>query len=163
MQEPLPASAQIVQQKLSELQHSGRVVMLSDSARTAQQAADGLGVTVGQIVKSLIFAMQTSQTGVLILVSGSNRVSESAIEAILGEPIGKANADQVREWTGFAIGGVPPVAHRQHLRTLIDQDLLQYDQIWAAAGHHHAVFPLTPAELVSMTGGEIVDVVHSKH
>ena len=131
--------------------------MLADSARTAAQAAAALGCEVAQIAKSLVFAAAGGR-GVLVIASGINRVDEARIAALLGESIGKATAAQVREWTGYAIGGVPPVAHQTPLRTFLDADLAQYAQIWAAAGHPHAVFPLSFADLVRWTGGTVANI-----
>ena len=151
------ASTQFVQTYLHSVGHRGEIVMLADSARTAAQAAAALGCEVAQIAKSLVFAAADGR-GVLVIASGSNRVDEVRIATLLGESIGKATAAQVREWTGYAIGGVPPVAHQTPLRTFLDEDLAQYDQIWAAAGHPHAVFPLSFADLVRWTGGTVAHI-----
>jgi prolyl-tRNA editing enzyme YbaK/EbsC (Cys-tRNA(Pro) deacylase) len=156
----LAASAQQVQNHLTEVGHPGQVVMFSAAARTAAQAAEAIGCDLAQIAKSLIFAT-ASGAPVLVIASGANRVSEELVAALVGEPIGKASAAQVREWTGYAIGGVPPFAHRQPIATLIDTDLTQYAEIWAAAGHPHAVFPLTPADLVRLSGGQLAQVKQS--
>ena len=147
-------STQFVQTYLHSVGHRGEIVMLADSARTAAQAAAALGCEIAQIAKSLVFAAADGH-GVLVITSGSNRVDETRIAALLGESIGKATAAQVREWTGYAIGGVPPVAHQTPLRTFLDADLAQYEQIWAAAGHPHSVFPLTFTDLVRWTGGTV--------
>jgi prolyl-tRNA editing enzyme YbaK/EbsC (Cys-tRNA(Pro) deacylase) len=154
----MDANASVAQVRawLEAAGHAGEVVMLADSARTAAQAAAALGCEVAQIAKSLIFA--ADGRGVLVIASGANRVDEALVAGLLGAPIGKATAAQVREWTGYAIGGVPPVAHRTALTTIIDADLGQYDRIWAAAGHPHAVFPLTFADLVRWTGGTVASV-----
>ncbi|MGW8250724.1 MAG: YbaK/EbsC family protein [Anaerolineales bacterium] len=156
---PLSPSAQKVQRALELLGFELQVVELPDSTRTAIEAAQAVGCQVGQIVKSLIFKTKRSQRPVLVLASGSNRVNESRIETLIDEPLGRADADFVRQHTGFAIGGVPPVGHSQPLLTFIDQDLLQYDEIWAAAGTPNAVFRLSPTDLVSMTGGQMVEIV----
>lgn len=122
--------------------------------RTAQQAADALGCQLGQIVKSLIF--QADGEIVLVLTSGSNRVDEKRAAPLFGvSKLGRANPDEVRAATGFAIGGVPPCGHPAPLRAVIDEDLMQWDTIWAAAGAPDAVFALTPSELVRVTGGTI--------
>ena len=97
----------------------------------------------------------------MVEASGANRVDERRIEALLGEPLGKAEADFVRQHTGFAIGGIPPIGHIEELETFIDADLLQYTEIWAAAGTPHAVFRLTPDELVQMTGGRVTEVKYA--
>lgn len=139
---------------------SGQIVRFDQSTRTAQDAATAIGCDVAQIVKSLVFQTQPGHQPVLVLTSGANRVDETALEQALGASIGKANATFVRDQTGYAIGGVPPVAHTQSITTLIDQDLMQFAVIWAAAGHPHAVFELTPAELVRLTGGRVVRVTN---
>lgn len=154
----LHPSAQKVQDALTALGFSLQVIELPGSSRTAVEAAQSVGCQVGQIVKSLIFKSKRSQRPILVTASGSNRVNEKKIRALIGEPLGKADADFVRQHTGFAIGGVPPVGHTQALETFIDEDLLQYAEIWAAAGHPSAVFRLTPSELVEMTGGRVVDI-----
>jgi prolyl-tRNA editing enzyme YbaK/EbsC (Cys-tRNA(Pro) deacylase) len=147
-----------VQDALARLGLTLQVVELPDSTRTAVEAAQAIGCQVGQIVKSLVFKGKRSERPVLVAASGSNRVDECKIEALISEPLGKADAEFVRQRTGFVIGGVPPVGHSEQLETFIDQDLLQYDEIWAAAGTPHAVFRLTPADLVRITGGRVVDV-----
>lgn len=157
-EKPLSASAQKVQDALAARGLSLQVVELPDSTRTASEAAQAIGCTVGQIVKSLVFKGKRSARPVLVIASGSNRVDERKIEALIGEPLGKADADFVRQQTGFVIGGVPPVGHNQPLLTYVDADLLEYAEIWAAAGTPHAVFRLTPQELCELTGGEVVDL-----
>jgi len=154
----LSISAQKVQDALAELGMSLQVVELPASTRTAVEAAQAVGCQVGQIVKSLVFRAAHSDRPVLVVASGANRVNEALLGQVLGEPIGKADADFVRLRTGFAIGGVPPLAHAEPLTIFIDQDLLQYTEIWAAAGTPHAVFCLTPAQLVAMTGGKVVQI-----
>jgi len=154
----LSSSAQKVQQALQAIGLQLEVVELPASTRTSQEAAQAIGCLVGQIAKSIVFRAGTSQQAVLVIASGPNRVNEKVIEELTGEPIGKADADFVRQKTGFVIGGVPPVGHVEHLQTFIDQDLLQYADIWAAAGTPHAVFHLTPNELLRMTGGLVVKV-----
>ena len=154
----LSDSARRVQEALRACGLAGEVVELPDSTRTAVEAAQAVGCRVEQIVKSLVFRGQDSGRPILIAVSGANRVRESKVKNYVGEAIAKADADWVRERTGYAIGGIPPVGHSEALLTLVDQDLLQYDEVWAAAGTPHAVFCLTPAELVRITGGQVVDV-----
>jgi prolyl-tRNA editing enzyme YbaK/EbsC (Cys-tRNA(Pro) deacylase) len=143
---------------LAALGLSLAVVELPDSTRTAVEAAQAVGCQVGQIVKSLVFKARRSERPILVIASGQNRVDERKIEALIGEPLGKADAEFVRQQTGFVIGGVPPLGHSQPLETFIDQDLLQYELLWAAAGTPHAVFRLTPAELLKMTGGRVVAI-----
>lgn len=158
MTPPLKPSAQKVQDALWAQGYNNQVVEFADSTRTAVEAAAAVGCTVGQIAKSLLFRGASSQRPLLIITSGSNRVHEKRAAQRIGEKLDKADADFVREATGFVIGGVPPLGHTQPVTTFIDQDLLQYAEIWAAAGHPHAVFRLTPAELVALTGGMVIDV-----
>ncbi len=153
---PLKPSAQKVQDALAAAGFSNRVVELPDSTRSAAEAAAAVGCTVGQIAKSLVFRGVPSGRAVLVIASGAHRVEEGLLADALGEQIGKADAEFVREQTGFAIGGVPPVGHPRPLVTLVDEALLAHAEIWAAAGHPRAVFRLTPAELVAMTGGRII-------
>jgi prolyl-tRNA editing enzyme YbaK/EbsC (Cys-tRNA(Pro) deacylase) len=131
---------------------------MPQTTRSAAEAATAIGCNVEQIAKSLVF--KTKQTGkpILVIASGVNRVKEKRIETVLGERLDKADADFVREHTGFAIGGVPPVGHASSFDIFIDEDLLQYEEIWAAAGTPFAVFRLTPADLVKMTGGQVITV-----
>jgi prolyl-tRNA editing enzyme YbaK/EbsC (Cys-tRNA(Pro) deacylase) len=159
MSEELSPSAKRVQEALEYLGLSLEVIELPDSTRTAVEAAQAIGCQVGQIIKSLVFKAKRSQRPILVLASGQNRVNESYIEALIEEPLGKADADFVRQHTGFAIGGVPPVGHRETLETFIDEDLMQYHELWAAAGTPRAVFRLTPEDLVKMAAGQVV-VIH---
>ncbi|MFN3392503.1 MAG: YbaK/EbsC family protein [Meiothermus ruber] len=133
-----------------------QVQELSASTRTAQEAAAAVGCAVGQIVKSLVFRGARSGRPYLLLVSGANRVDVMRLEAPLGEKLEKPDAEYVRQVTGFAIGGVPPVGHAQALEALIDPDLLQYERIYAAAGTPFALFGLSPEELLALTGGRVV-------
>jgi prolyl-tRNA editing enzyme YbaK/EbsC (Cys-tRNA(Pro) deacylase) len=155
---PLKPSARRVQDALSAAGFTNAVVELPDSARTAVDAAAAVGCDVGQIVKSLLFEAVPSGRAVLVAASGSHRVDEQAVAAVLGERIVRASPDFVRARTGFAIGGVPPIGHAEPVVTVVDEALLAYDRIWAAAGHPHAVFALTPAELVRMTAGTVARV-----
>ena len=155
----LSSSALKVQQALNANGMQLEVVELPDSTRTSQEAAQAIGCQVGQIAKSIVFQTLTSQRPILVIASGSNRVSEKAIEELVGEVIGKADAEFVRQRTGFVIGGVPPLGHSEKLETFIDQDLLQYLEIWAAAGTPHAVFHLTPDDLLRMTCGLVIKVI----
>lgn len=146
----LPRSARRVQAALHDAGLDVDVVVLEDSARTAAEAAAAVGVEQGAIVKSLVFR-EGGDGGapVLVLVSGDNRCDE----ALLG--VERADAAAVREVTGYAIGGVPPVGHPQPLRTVVDEQLGRFDVVWAAAGTPHAVFPISFADLVRLTGGEV--------
>jgi prolyl-tRNA editing enzyme YbaK/EbsC (Cys-tRNA(Pro) deacylase) len=155
---PLHPTAQRVQDALAARGLANEVVELAASARTAAEAAAALGCEVAQIVKSLVFRGRESGRAILVEASGANRVSEEAVRALLGEPIERADPAFVREQTGFAIGGIPPIGHARELVTLVDESLLRFDRIWAAAGHPRAVFPLTPGELVAMTGGRVARV-----
>jgi len=150
---PLPASAERVQRALDMAGVLSRVVELDVAARTAQQAADALGVEVGQIAKSLIFRAAGSGRAVLVIAAGDRRVSESRIAALLGEPIERAAPEFVREYAGFAIGGVAPVAHARPMTTFIDASLRRFDIVWAAGGTPHCVFPIRPDDLVRVSAG----------
>lgn len=154
----LKGSAQRVQAALDAHGLAAEVREFPAGTRTSAEAAAAIGCTVGQIAKSLVFRARTSDRAVMVIASGTNRVDEKAVAARLGEPIGRAAADFVRARTGYAIGGVPPVGHREPLPTYIDRDLLGYDEIWAAAGTPNAVFRLRPADLVALTGGEVADI-----
>lgn len=150
------ASVQKVQAALAARGFSHRVLELPHSTRTAAEAAAALGCRVDQIAKSLVFRGAASGRVVLIIASGAHRVDEARVAAVLGETIEKADAAFVRERTGFAIGGVPPVGHAESPATLIDAALMQWQEIWAAAGTPSSIFRLTPADLVAMTGGRVV-------
>jgi len=158
MSSSLKKPAARVQAVLDEFGYELNVTEFPESTRTAQEAADAIGCTVGQIAKSLIFKGKTSQKPILIITSGANRVNEKKVKEYIGEKLGKADADFVREHTGFAIGGVPPVGHIKPITTYIDEDLMQYDEIWAAAGTPNTVFKLTPRILADMTKGRIIKV-----
>ena len=154
----LSEGVQRVAQALQQAGHLHAPVMLSDAARTAQEAADGLGVQLGQIAKSVIFRRKADESAVLVVTSGDRRVDEKKVSALVG-PVGRADADFVKAKTGFAIGGVSPVAHLNPPVTLLDQDLWRFDEIWAAAGHPHGVFRLQPEDLKQLTGAPVADVV----
>ena len=158
MGDGLSSSAKKFQAILENSSYDLQVIELPDSTRTAVEAAQAVGCQVGQIVKSLIFKAKRSQRPILVVASGNNRVNEKRIEARIGEPLGKADAEFVRAKTGFAIGGVPPIGHLEPPQTFIDQDLFQYEEIWAAAGTPHAVFRLTPQILRELTGGEVIEI-----
>jgi prolyl-tRNA editing enzyme YbaK/EbsC (Cys-tRNA(Pro) deacylase) len=155
---PLSPTAQRVQDLLTSLGYPCKVIEHAESTRTSQEAADRAGCTLGQITKSMIFKGLTTNKPILVLTSGANRVDETRIGEYAGEPIGRADADFVRRVTGFAIGGVPPLGHAQALDTYLDEDLMQYSTIWAAAGTPNAIFELTPAQLQAMTGGKVARV-----
>jgi Cys-tRNA(Pro) deacylase len=154
--EVLPPAAQRVQALLRDAGSACTVEMMT-TARSAAEAAAAIGCTVAQIAKSLVFRSAGGRA-VLVIASGTNRVDERKVAAALGEKIGKADADFVRDRTGYAIGGVAPVGHSPGIRIFIDADLAKYDAIWAAAGHPHAVFRLTPDELARLTKGTVIAV-----
>ena len=158
---PLPEGMQRVARVLLDKGHPHAPVMLDEAARTAQQAADALGVALGQIAKSIIFKRKPDAAAVLVITSGDRRVDEAKVQALVcvgGQKLGRADAEFVKLSTGFSIGGVSPVGHAVAPVTLIDRDLLRFDEIWAAAGHPHGVFRLHPADLVHLTGAPVVDV-----
>lgn len=154
----LPEGVQRVAQVLQQQGHAHLPVMLGAAARTAQEAADALGVQLGQIAKSVIFRRKADDTAVLVVTSGDRRVDEKKVATLVGQ-VGRADADFVKAQTGFSIGGVSPVAHLNPLVTLLDQDLWRFDDIWAAAGHPHGVFQLRPDDLRHLTGAVQADVV----
>jgi prolyl-tRNA editing enzyme YbaK/EbsC (Cys-tRNA(Pro) deacylase) len=154
----LPASAQKVQDAGLALGLDIVVAEMAMPTRTAEEAAAACGVTVGQIVKSLVFLGSDSGKPYLLLVSGSNRVNEKGVAAHLGEKLKRPDADAVRALTGYAIGGIPPFGHAAPLATYMDRDLLQYDVIWAAAGTPKAVFRTEPGKLRDAAGAVVIDV-----
>jgi len=154
----LPPSAQKVQDAALALGLAIAVRKMAMPTRTAEEAAAACGVTVGQIVKSLVFMGATSGKPYLLLVSGTNRVNEKGVARHLGEKLKRPNADAVRALTGFAIGGIPPFGHASALATYMDRDLLAYDVIWAAAGTPNAVFRTEPNALRDATGAVVIEV-----
>ena len=156
----LPEGVQRVAAALQAQGHPHVPVMLDDAARTAQQAADQLGILVGQIAKSIIFRRKSDDAAVLVIASGDRRVDEKKVDAIVGKT-GRADADFVKAKTGFSIGGVSPVAHAEPPVTLIDRELFRFEEIWAAAGHPHGVFKLRPQDLEKLTGAPVADVVQA--
>ena len=158
MSNPLTSNSQKVQDALKALGFLNQVVELQATTRTSAEAAQAVGCGVGQIAKSLVFQGKKTGQPILVIASGSNRVNEKRITEYISEPVGKADADYVRKHTGFAIGGVPPIAHLEKLEIFIDEDLQQYDEIWAAAGSPNAVFNLSPSDLIKMTGGRVVSI-----
>jgi prolyl-tRNA editing enzyme YbaK/EbsC (Cys-tRNA(Pro) deacylase) len=155
-----PATAR-VRQALEAHGVPSEVIVLSESARTAAEAAAACGVAVGQIVKSLVFL--AGDEPILVLVSGANQADERRLAALSGQSVRRADAHAVRAVTGFAIGGVPPLAHPQRLRVFIDRDLLAYESLIAAAGTPHAVFPISPADLCRVTAGAVADLKRDGH
>ena len=153
----LPEGVQRVAAYLQSHAHPHAPRMLDDAARTAQQAADALGIALGQIAKSIIFRRVHDDAAVLVITAGDKRVDEKKVAAMVGE-LGRADASFVKAKTGFSIGGVAPVAHASTGVVLIDRELFRFAEIWAAAGHPHAVFALTPAQLERMTGAPVAEV-----
>jgi len=158
MSDGLKPSAQKVQAALQAQGLTCEVVQMDETTRSAEDAARAVGCKIGQIVKSLIFEGRQSHQPILVMTSGVNRVNENTLGRHVSEPVKMAGADYVRETTGFAIGGIPPVGHHNRLNTFIDEDLLQYEEIWAAAGTPHAVFKLTPDQLKMITNGKVISV-----
>ena len=154
----LPEGVQRVARVLQDAGHPHAPVMLDDAARTAQQAADALGIAVGQIAKSIIFRRKGDDAAVLVVASGDRRVDEKKVDALVGRT-GRADADFVKARTGYSIGGVSPVGHVQPPVTLIDRELFRFDEVWAAAGHPQGVFRRRPADLEQLTGAPVADVV----
>lgn len=153
-----PEGFRRVADTLRQLGHALEPVWLEVSARTSQEAADALGVAVGQIAKSVVFRRRSDDRAVLVIASGDRRVDEDKVGAITGA-LARADAGFVKASTGFAIGGVAPLAHAVAPLTLIDRELFRFDAIWAAAGHPNGVFRLAPDELVRYTGAPVADVV----
>ena len=158
MTDSLSPSAKRFQDALKARGLTHQVTELPQGTRTSIEAAQAVGCRVGQIAKSLIFKGKNTGQAVLVVASGSNRVNEALLSNLVSEPIEMPDADFVRDQTGFSIGGVPPFSHSQPLETFIDEDLLQYQEIWAAAGNPRAVFPLTPQDLLELTGGHVVSI-----
>jgi prolyl-tRNA editing enzyme YbaK/EbsC (Cys-tRNA(Pro) deacylase) len=160
----LPDSIQRFAAILQAAGHPHEPVMLDDAARTAQQAADALGVQLGQIAKSIVFRRKPDDQAVLVITSGDRRVDEKKVQALVcavDQKLGRADADFVKAQTGFAIGGVSPIGHLHPPVCLIDQELARFDAIWAAAGHPHAVFQLTMAQLQDLTQAPVADVAQA--
>jgi prolyl-tRNA editing enzyme YbaK/EbsC (Cys-tRNA(Pro) deacylase) len=153
-----PEGFERVRQALAAAGHPHPPRWLDVPARTSQEAAQALGVTVGQIAKSVIFRRRADGMAVLVVTSGDQRVDEKRVAAHTG-PLGRADAEFVKARTGYSIGGVAPLAHSSALVTLIDRELFRFDEIWAAAGHPNGVFRLAPGDLVRLTGAPVADVV----
>ena len=160
MNEPRPEGFQRVSQALAAHGHVHAPRWLEVAARTSQDAADALGVALGQIAKSVIFKRKSDDAAVLVVTSGDRRVDEKRVAAVTG-PLARADAEFVKSRTGFSIGGVAPLAHASAAVTLIDRELFRFDEIWAAAGHPNGVFRLRPSDLVALTGAPVCDVTPS--
>jgi prolyl-tRNA editing enzyme YbaK/EbsC (Cys-tRNA(Pro) deacylase) len=154
----LPDGVQRVARLLQDKGHPHAPQMLDDACRTAQQAADALGIELGQIAKSIVFRRKSDDTAVLVVTSGDRRVDEKKVEALVGK-LGRADADFVKSTTGFSIGGVSPFAHATPPLMLIDRELFRFEDVWAAAGHPHAVVRLRPHDLEGLTGAPVAEVV----
>jgi prolyl-tRNA editing enzyme YbaK/EbsC (Cys-tRNA(Pro) deacylase) len=154
--QPLKPSVRRVYDALAAQGVEPRIVEFPESTRTAVEAAAAIGTTVEQIVKSLAFA--AGDETLIVLASGANRVDTARLEKIVGKPIRRADAERVRQKTGYAIGGVPPLGYPGPLQVYVDQDLLLHDEVWAAAGTPNSVFRISPSELVRVSNGRIVDV-----
>ena len=153
-----PATSPSALKVQAALGETFQVLEFDATTRTAADAAAAIGCTVAQIAKSLVFRGAGSNHPVLVVASGVNRVDETKVAAVLGEGIARADADFVREATGFAIGGVPPVGHKNPPTVLIDESLMAFVEIWAAAGTPNAVFRLTPPDLIALTGGRVAAI-----
>ncbi len=154
----LSPSVQKVQEALKALGFSNEPLEFQSTTRTSAEAAQAVGCRVEQIAKSIVFRGKQTNRPILVIASGPNRIDEKKVEALIFEPLGKADANYVRQRTGFVIGGVPPVGHLEKIEIFIDEDLLNHEEIWAAAGTPNAVFKLTPSDLVKMTGGRVVSI-----
>ena len=150
--------AQVVQSALEKYGLELKVIEFAESTRTSQEAADAIGCQLAQIAKTLIFKGKQSHNAVIVIASGSNRVDEKKVAQLVGEQIERADADFVREKTGYAIGGVAPFGFTSEVQPLVDRDLMAYEEIWAAAGTPHSVFKLTPDDLVRITSGRVAQV-----
>lgn len=154
---PLSASAQRVQDALAAAGIATTVVEYATAARTSQEAAQVLGCSVAEIAKSLVFR-HGADAAVLVIASGANRVDLAKVGAVLGAAPAKADADFVRAATGYAIGGIPPLAHAKPLTAIVDRDLFRHDVVYAAGGTPNAMFAIRPDDLVRVSGGRVADV-----
>lgn len=145
-------------QLLREAGVDTRVVEFEQATRTSAEAAAAIGCSVAEIAKSIVFRGKTSSQAVIVVASGHNRVSETKVAALLGEPLARADADFVRAATGYAIGGVAPIGHSQPVKLLLDQDLRRFETVWAAGGTPFSVFPVKPDQLQGLTGADWADV-----
>ena len=154
----LSEAAQRVQDSLRQAGFANTVLELENPVRTAVAAAEAVGCRPEQIVKSLVFRRTASGEPLLVVASGAHRVSEERLASLAGETLAMGDPKFVREMTGYAIGGIPPVGHARKLETIVDAHLLELEGLWAAAGHPNSLFPLTPDELVRMTNGRVAEV-----
>ncbi|HLR64218.1 MAG TPA: YbaK/EbsC family protein [Pseudogracilibacillus sp.] len=156
--EKLSKAARKVQDTLHELGYDNKVKELPESTRTAKEAAEAISCDIAQIAKSIVFKLKKTEKPVLVIASGINRINEKEIEKYINDQLGKADASFVRDHTGYVIGGVPPLGHHHRIDTFIDEDLFQFEDIWAAAGHPKAVFKLSPEQLKNMTDGQVISI-----
>lgn len=154
---PLPDSVQHVARLLHALNHDQPIIMLPTTGKTSAEAAASLGCDVAQIAKSIVFRRLSDDAAVMVIASGATRVDEDKVAALVG-PVGKANARFVKDRIGYAIGGVCPIGHASKAVVMLDQQLFCFPILWAAAGHPHAVFSLTPSQLQAMTGAASADL-----
>ncbi len=154
----LKESSQRVKQAIGKLGFNIEVMQMDKSTRTADEAAEAVGCSTAQIVKSLVFQGKNSKAPYMVLVSGVNRVDVGRLESLVGEPVTMAPPEFVRQVTGFAIGGVPPAGHNQEISTFIDQNLLEHDVVWAAAGTPSSMFAIKSADLVALTRGRPAEI-----
>ena len=157
-EQQIKGSARKVQEALRALGISSTVREMPASTRTAKDAAEAIGCTVGQIAKSLVFRCTNSGKPILIIASGTNRVNERTMAGVVGEPIERATPEFVRDVTGYAIGGIPPVGHDQQLPIWMDKALLAFERIWAAAGTPESVFDIRPDELAIITKATVIEL-----
>jgi Cys-tRNA(Pro) deacylase len=153
----MPTGQEEFRRKAKSLGLKLEIVSLPQSTRTAAEAAQAVGCQLGQIAKSIVFQSKKGNP-VLVIASGANRIDEEKLEKILGEKIQKADADFVRQETGFVIGGVSPFGHKKKIITFIDKDLFNFSEIWAAAGDSFSVFKTTASELAKITAGQVIEV-----
>ena len=158
MNKKLNHSSQRIQDILHQHHLEIRVVEFKELTRTAQEAAQTIGCDVGQIAKTLIFKGKTSLQPICVITSGKNRVDEKKIVQYIGEEIEKPDAAYVLKQTGFTIGGVPPIGYSLNIKPFIDEDLMSYPEIWAAAGTPHSVFCICPIHLLRICGGKVTNV-----
>lgn len=156
--EQLNLSAQIFQQGLRNLKYNNQVVQLPSSTRKANGVAAAIGCRVEQIAKTIIFRTIETEEPILLITFRTYRINRQSIEVEIGDAIQMANANFVKKKTGYAIGGVPPFGHTNPITTFLDEDLFQFDTVWAAGGHKMAVFETTAEELVDMTGAKVINV-----
>lgn len=158
MSDALSASARRVEAALRQRGIAAAVREIPAGTRTAAEAADAIGCRLEQIAKSIVFRTRDSDCAILVILRGTDRVDESRVAALVGEPVSRAKPDFVRERTGYVIGGVPPTGHTQPLASIVDDGLLEIQEIWAAAGTPNAVVRLTPEELLRAADGRVAQV-----